>query len=117
MGPFPSGNQTYTVVKTATQWQFKVNGTVQESIPSSSICWASKRATWTGESWDIRDAIGGPIDNPFHLSAALYEASVGGVWSNSNWGTGGICNLAPTDARYKCNAPTGTSMDLWTVQP
>jgi hypothetical protein len=117
MGAFPASSKTYTVVETATQWQFKVGGTVKEFIGTSSICWSPKRAMWTGESWDIADAIGGTAGNPFHVSGALYESTVGGAWSNSNWGTGNVCNLAPTDARYKCNAPTGTSMDLWTVQP
>jgi hypothetical protein len=114
---FPGGTWAYTVLKTSSQWQVKVNGTVQETLSLGSICWTPKRALYTGESWDIRDAIGGPVDNPFHVSSAIYETSVGGVWSNVNWGTGSVCNLAPTDARYKCNAPTGTSMDLWTVQP
>ncbi|MES2209822.1 MAG: hypothetical protein V4515_06515 [Chloroflexota bacterium] len=116
MGAFPGSSRTYTVLKTSTQWQVKVSGTVTETLPLASICWAPKRTEHTGESWDIRDAIGGPVGNPFRLSNATYEASVGGAWSNMNWGTGGICNLS-SDARYKCNAPTGTSIDLWTVQP
>lgn len=117
LGAFPATSATFSVVKTATQWQIWVNGGVQQTVSLASICWSPHRAVYVGESWDIADAIGGPVDNPVRLSSAIYEQSVGGAWSNVNWGTGaGPCNIS-SDARYKCTAPTTTSLDLWTVQP
>jgi len=118
VGDFPGGSWKYTVFRNAQQWFFQINGQNVGPNPSlASICWAKKWAVWSGESWDRGDAIGGPVDNPFNISQAIYEATVGGVWSNANWGSGNVCNLAPTLARYKCDAPTGTSLNLWTVQP
>ncbi|MBI3752408.1 MAG: hypothetical protein HY263_12210 [Chloroflexi bacterium] len=114
---FPAASYPYTVVKTSTQYQFKVNATVQETLLLTSICWTRNRVEWSGESWDPADAIGGTSGNPFHVSSAIYELATGGAWSNSNWGTGAVCNAAPTHSWYHCNAPTSTSMDLWTVQP
>ena len=116
-GAFPGAPKAYTVVRTATQWQFKFDSITGQSIPVGFICWAPKRALFTGESWDIKDAIGGPIGNPYRLWSAKYEQNVGGVWSNTAWGAGDVCNVAPTDPRYKCNAINGTTLDLWTVQP
>ena len=116
LGAFPSSSTTYTVVRTAQEWDVWVNGVEEQDVPLASICWTGRRALYTGESWDSGDAIGGLVDNKFRLWNALYEQNGGGVWSNTNWGTGAVCNLNSL-ARYKCNAPNGTSLDLWTVQP
>jgi hypothetical protein len=116
LGAFPSSSRTYTVVKTSAQWEVRVNGSVLQTVPLAAICWTPKRTEHTGESWDIRDAIGGPVGNPVRLSNAKFETTVGGVWSNMNWGTGAICNLT-SDPRYSCSAPNGNAIDVWTVQP
>ena len=114
----PGTTATYTTVRTASQWQFKQNGSVIGTVGLSSICWTPKRALWAGESWDRGDAIGGSSSNHVVVSSALYEATVGGIWGSPMFtiGTSG-CTLSPTLARYKCNATSGQAVEFWTVQP
>jgi len=117
LGDFPGGTWPYTVVRTSQQWKVQINGVTQQTIPLSSICWSKRRADWLGESWDIGDAIGGSSSDKFRVSSAIYEGSVGGVWTSESWTLGNTCNNMNLDPRWKCNVVSGSALDLWTVQP
>ena len=107
----------FDVVRTSQQWKVQINGVTQQTVPLASICWSKRRADWLGESWDRGDAIGGSSSNKFRVASAIYEASVGGVWTNESWTAANPCNNVTLDNRYKCDVVSGNSMDLWTVQP
>jgi hypothetical protein len=112
----PGGTWSFEVVRTSNLWKFKINGAVVHDMPASMICWNRERVSWAGEAWDAGDAIGGSAGNPFRISSATYEGSVGGVWVSPSWHLGDMCNIPGALNKYKCDAPNGQAFDLWTQQ-
>jgi hypothetical protein len=114
LGPAPSGLHTYSVVRTATQIQFKLDSSVLQTIALSSVsCWTANAAVWVGESWDRGDQVGGNVGDHQQIRSALYEANVGGVWSNASFPI--ACNNSlPTLVDYHCLKINATGIDIWT---
>jgi hypothetical protein len=114
LGAAPIGLHTYTVVRTATLIKFQLDGATIHDIPLSWVsCWTANSVAWVAETWDRGDQAGGTVADHQKVRAALYEASVGGVWSNASFPIG-CNNTIPTLSDYLCSRINGTGVDLWT---
>ncbi len=109
-----SGTDGFIVARNGTNWQVFVDGFLEDFVSQASICWTKARATWTGESWDAGDAIGGSAGNNFAMTGAAYQTSVGGGWLSPGFVSGANCNLR--SAKYECVTPSSTSVIYWTTQ-
>jgi hypothetical protein len=113
IGLAPTGIHTFTVVRTASQVNFKVDGVIKEHIPIADVsCWTGADATVSGETWDRGDQMGGLVGAHQHFTNIIYEATVGGSWTSPIFGT---CDTSTnTPAFYECSRPAGDKIDVWT---
>jgi hypothetical protein len=105
LGAAPAGSHKYTVVKTGTQVQFKLDSIIQETIGASEICWPSTGVRYSGETWDRGDQVGGTVGVHQQFSGALYLKS--GSWLSPSFTT------CTTDypAEYICSRVNGQRVD------
>ena len=112
LGPAPSGTHRYTVVRTSTQVLFQLDGLTQHSTSISGVsCWNGNTAAYVTETWDHGDQAGGTVGDRQTVSSALYEATVGGVWSSPGFPS---CNIMTPITSYDCLRNAGNSVDIWT---
>ena len=105
----PSGTNTYSVVRTTSQIQFKLNTTTQTTIGSANICWTSAAALYYGETYDSGDQLGGTVGDHQSLTNAIYERTVSGPWLSPSF-----TNCGSSSASYLCTRVNGQAIDLWT---
>lgn len=111
LGAAPGGTNTFTVIRTTTQWRFLVNGSEKTTIGLGNICWTPTTAEYFGETWDRGDQMGGTVGTRQHFTNALYERSVGGSWFSPSFST---CLIFPSRPEYSCSRLNGQAIDIWT---
>ena len=107
LGAAPAGTHDYTVLKTATQVQFKLDGVVKTTIGAGNICWPSTGVRFAGETWDRGDQVGGTVGVHQQISGALYYKS--GTWFSPSFTT---CTTEYL-AEYICSRVNGQRVDIW----
>jgi hypothetical protein len=105
-----SGTHSYEVVRGGSNVQFKIDGVVKESIPSSAICWTASAAAYAAETWDHGDQLGENFPSSQLLSNAKYESATG-VWSGTGFGS---CFTSTGTPEYLCSLASGQSVNVWT---
>ena len=111
LGVAPSGINTYQVIRTPTQIQFKLNGGTKTTIGSSNICWSSTAAQYFAETFNTGDQAGGSVGDRQNFTNALYEATVGGPWLSPSFTS---CAVSPANVVYRCSKINGQAIDVWT---
>jgi hypothetical protein len=114
IGSAGSGLNTYTVSKGGTTWSYSYNGSVLDSVPTSTTCWTPAFADWFGESVDNGDAIGGTSVNPQNLTNALYLSA--GSWFSPSFAGDDCPNRTGPPPTYRCLRINGQAINFWTVQ-
>jgi hypothetical protein len=108
------GTDQFIVARDGVSWEVFLNGFLEASVAQASVCWTKVRATWTGESWDAGDAIGGSAGNKYAVTSAAYQTTVAGAWLNPGFVAGANCPFRSN--KYECVSPTNNSLSFWTDQ-
>lgn len=114
LGTWSSGSDDFIVARSGGFWKVYIDGVFQNQVSEASICWAKKRALWSGETWDLGDAMGGSAGNKFALTQAAYQTTVGGSWLNPGFTPGNACQNSPdVEPPFFCTTPASNSLSLW----
>jgi hypothetical protein len=111
-GPAAAGLHKFTVYRSANKVHFKVDdgSSYQDSIDISNVgCWSGSQMTAGGETLDLGDQLGGLAGDPQHITNALWEKNVGGVWASPSFTT---CESSASI--YRCARINGQAVDIWT---
>jgi hypothetical protein len=113
LGSVPSGSHTYTVFRTGSTVTFQLDGSTIESISASNVsCWNGNSVSYGGEVWDHGDQMGGSFGDHQSFTAAIYQATAGGIWVSPNFSSCNILNNDPSI--YACSRVSGNAIDIWT---
>jgi hypothetical protein len=107
LGPAAAGTHEYTVLRTTSAIQFKLDGVIKTTIGAGNICWSSTGVKFTGETWDRGDQVGGTVGTHQQISGALYYKS--GSWFSPSF-TGCTTDYS---AEYICSRVNGQRVDIW----
>jgi hypothetical protein len=109
LGAAPSGSNTYSVVRTTTEIQFKLNGGTQTTIGNANICWTREDELYYDETYNRGDQLGGTVGDHQSYTNAIYEKTVGGSWFSPSFTT-----CPSTYGFYSCTRVNGQALDMWT---